>query len=105
MNTSSQRSYFPADRDLEAIAERDLWTAVFLQAIDDLTGTKGPNPRAIQKAAQRWFESTSEEPRAFLWLCIHLNLDPAAVLESILQQAGRKACLPHINRVPAMSMA
>ena len=87
MNTSSQRSYFSADRDLQAIAERDLWTAVFLQAIDDLTATKGPHPLALQKAAQRWFESTSEKPRAFLWLCIHLNLDPAAVLESILHTA------------------
>jgi hypothetical protein len=48
MNTSGQR-YFPADRDLEAIAERDLWASVFLQAIDDLTETKGPKPRAIQE--------------------------------------------------------
>ena len=60
MNTSGQR-YFPADRDLEAIAERDLWTAVFLQAIDDLTETKGPKSRAIQKAAHRSFESRSED--------------------------------------------
>jgi hypothetical protein len=104
MNTSSQRSYFLADRDLEAIAERDLWTAVFLQAIDDLTGTKGPNPRAIQKAAQRWFESTSEEPRAFLWLCIHLNLDPAAVLKSILHTARPERMLSRINRVSPMSI-
>ena len=83
MNTSAQRSYFSADRDLEAIAERDLWTAVFLQAIDDLTDTKGPNPRPLQKAAQRWFESRSAEPRTFLWVCSHLNLDPAAVLEKL----------------------
>jgi len=83
MNTSSERSYFSADRDLEAIAERDLWSAVFLQAIDDLTETKGPKPRAIQDAAHRWFESRSAEPRTFLWVCSHLNLDPAAVLERI----------------------
>jgi hypothetical protein len=84
MSTSLQYFDFPADRDLEAIAERELWTSVVLQAIDDLTGTTGPNPLAIQNAAQRWFESTSEEPRSFLWVCIHLNLDPAAVLEKIL---------------------
>jgi hypothetical protein len=83
MNTNSQRSYFPADRDLEAIAERDLWVSVFLQAIADLTETKGPKPRAIQKAAHRWFESRSDEPRTFLWVCSHLNLDPAAILERI----------------------
>ena len=76
MNTSGQRCHFPADRDLEAIAERDLWTAVFLQAIDDLTGTKGAHPLALQKAAQRWFESTSEERGAFLWVCNLLNLSP-----------------------------
>jgi len=83
MNTSAQRSYFPVDRDLEAIAERDLWASVFLQAIDDLTETKGPKPRAIQEAAHRWFESSSADPRTFLWVCSHLNLDPAAVLERI----------------------
>ena len=95
MNTSWQRSYFPANRDLEAIAERDLWASVFLQAIDDLTETKGPKPKAIQEAAHRWFESRSEEPRAFLWVCSHLNLDSAAVLESILHNSrvGKNACL------------
>jgi len=82
MNTSGQHCYFPADRDLEAIAERDLWASVFLQAIDDLTKTKGPKPRAIQDAAHRWFESRSAEPRTFLWVCSHLNLDPAAVLKN-----------------------
>ena len=85
MITNLQRSHFPADRDLKAVAERELWTSVVLQAIDDLFDTKGP--RAIQREAQRWFESTSKEPRAFLWVCIHLNLDPAAVLESILHDS------------------
>jgi hypothetical protein len=80
MNTSLQHFDFSADRDLEAIAERELWTSVFLQAINDLTGTT----RLYHTAAQRWFECTSKEPCAFLWVCIHLNLDPAAVLERIL---------------------
>jgi hypothetical protein len=89
MQTSLQHFDFPDDRDLEAFAERELWTSVVLQAIGDLTGTTGPNPLILQKAAQRWFESTSKEPRAFLWVCI--NLDPVAVLESILHASNDRS--------------
>ena len=82
MNTDS-----PADRDIEAISERDLWASVLLQAIDDLT----EGPEFLQAKAQRWFESRSEEPRTFRWVCHHLNLDSAAVLKRIrLKQSARK---------------
>jgi hypothetical protein len=81
---SLQHFDFPADRDLEAIAERELWTSVVLQAINDLIGTKGPHPLAIQKAAQRWFESTSQEPCAFLWVCNLLNLAPRKIQKALL---------------------
>jgi hypothetical protein len=46
MSTSLQYFDFRVDRDLEAFAERELWTSVVLQAINDLTETKGPNPQA-----------------------------------------------------------
>ena len=100
MNASLQH-FDPADRDLEAIAERELWTSVVLQAIGDLTGTTGPNPLILQKAAQRWFESTSKEPRAFLWVCIHLNLDPAAVLESILHASNDRSLAVELTKKSA----
>jgi len=102
MSASLQYFDFSVDRDrgVEAIAERELWTSVVLQAINDLTATKGPNPQAMQEAAQRWFESTSEEPRAFLWVCNLLNLAPDAALKRILHdsQIGKTACF--VYRVP-----
>ncbi len=94
MSASLQLFDFPADRDLEAIAERELWTSVVLQAIGDLAGTTGPNPLILQKAAQRWFESTSQEPCAFLWVCNLLNLAPDAALKRILHDSQVKECLP-----------
>ena len=89
MSASLQYFDFPVDRDrgVEAIAERELWTSVVLQAINDLTETKGPNPQAMQEAAQRWFESPSEEPRAFLWVCNLINLAPDAALKRILHDS------------------
>jgi hypothetical protein len=89
MSASLQYSDFPVDRDrgVEAIAERELWTSVVLQAINDLTETTGPTPVAFQKAAQLWFESTSQQPCAFLWVCNLLNLAPDAALKRILHDS------------------
>jgi hypothetical protein len=102
MSASLQYFDFPVDRDrgVEAIAERELWTSVVLQAIDDLT----EGPQFLQAKAQRWFESRSEEPRAFRWVCHHLDLNPAAVLKRIrLKQSAREHDLvsqTSINIIP-----
>lgn len=89
MSASLQYFDFPMDRDrgVEAIAERELWTSVVLQAINDLTGTTGPTTVAFQEAAQRWFESTSQQPCAFLWVCSLLDLAPDAALKRILHDS------------------
>jgi hypothetical protein len=105
MSASLQYFDFPMDRDrgVEAIAERELWTSVVLQAIDDLGGTTGPNPLILQKAAQRWFESTSQQPCAFLWVCNLLNLAPDAALKRILHDSQvRNPPLVTIGRNPTI---
>jgi hypothetical protein len=47
-------------------SERELWSAVLGQAIEDLTdsraGTEG-------YSARLWFESDNHEPGSFLWIC------------------------------------
>ena len=102
MSTNLQRFDFPAGRDLEAIAERELWTSVVLQTVDDLTGPRGPNPRAIEEAARRWFESTSEEPGHSYGYAIFLILLPTSLQEEFFTTAGQKEC-SLVYRVAALS--
>ena len=60
-------------------AEKALWTAVLVQAIDDLAGVKtGCHLFALPRLrhfARLWFTSDSHEPGSFRWICDQLELD------------------------------
>jgi hypothetical protein len=61
------------------IDERSLWTAVLTQAVIGLTNANKHRfeIRTLQHFARLWFESDDHEPRSFLWICDHLDLDPS----------------------------
>ena len=53
--------------------EADLWRAVIEQGIEDLSDPD------LRESTVRWFMSASDQPATFRWICVHLDLDAAAV--------------------------
>jgi hypothetical protein len=61
--------------------EQTLWSSVLTQAIEDLSG-----PDLIAKPARAWLTSKNTTPGSLIWICDHLELDPAAVRQSVLRR-------------------
>jgi hypothetical protein len=59
--------------------ERDLITAVLVQAIKDYLSKN----MALRKQAEHWFERQGEEPFSFPWCCRQLDVDPSRTLGKI----------------------
>jgi hypothetical protein len=64
--------------------ERDLLSSVLLRAVLDYIRS---SPLAIdpkwQRDAKQWFDSEERTPFSFIWVCEHLDLEPAEILKLI----------------------
>jgi hypothetical protein len=65
--------------DNRTAPETELWTAVMLQAIDDLDRRKSLSPTAAQDSAREWFASDSDAVGSFIWSCHVINVDPSFI--------------------------
>jgi hypothetical protein len=72
--------------------ERDLWTAVLVQAICDLTSADGNryHRATLRYFARLWFESDNHQPSSFHWICDHIELDASWLRRRIFEMADRK---------------
>ena len=61
--------------------ERNLWIAVFSQALDDLTLTEN----GYARDARAWFLSSDQSAGSFIWVCQCLGIDPSAVRRVLWQ--------------------
>ena len=62
--------------DRPILAETELWTAVILQAIDDLNRRTRLSPRSAQSSARQWFASEDDAVGGFIWTCHVIDVDP-----------------------------
>ena len=62
-------------------AERDLWIAVFYQALKDLTLSE----TTYERDARAWFLSCNQNAGSFIWVCQYLGIDPSAVRRVLWQ--------------------
>jgi hypothetical protein len=62
--------------DRRIVPEAELWTAVILQAIDDLDRRTSLTTRSAQDSAREWFASESDAVGSFIWTCHVIDLDP-----------------------------
>src|SRR4051794_35696095 len=65
------------------LPEADLWTAVILQAIQDLS-SDSPDKR---DTALLWFNSTKDGACSFLWACRLINVEPGFVRSALRKQS------------------
>jgi len=78
------------------ISEKDLWRAVLLQAIDDLTGSHAAR-------AKSWLLSEASALASFHWICNSLNLDPEAVRRRAFSLAAAQTAKAAVIRSPIQS--
>lgn len=64
-------------------SERELWSAVLGQAIEDLTDSRAGSEGY---SARLWFESDNHEPGSFLWICDHLELEASSIRRGVLER-------------------
>ena len=94
-------------------AEKALWTAVLVQAIDDLVGINIHCHRYVwprlRYFARLWFESESCELGAFCWICDLIEIDPGRLrrrLFAIVERNGRatvriaRVCIEPVEERP-----
>ena len=62
--------------DRHMLPEAELWTAVILQAIDDLGRRKRLSPTSAQTSAREWFASEDHAVGSFIWTCHVIDVDP-----------------------------
>jgi hypothetical protein len=65
--------------DRRVLPEAELWTAVIVQAIDDLDRGTSLRPNGAQVSAREWFASNSDEVGSFVWTCHVINVDPSFI--------------------------
>ena len=65
--------------DRSILPEAELWTAVILQAIDDLDRRTSLSPTWAQDSAREWFTSDSIAVGSFIWTCQVINVDPSFI--------------------------
>jgi hypothetical protein len=77
------------------VSEIDLWAALLQQAARDYYGVVSckewtETRKVIQKNAQQWFESRSDDVGTFVWLANLLNHDPQWLRKKLLEDARPK---------------
>lgn len=90
MSSVNAFSGFPADGNDDSDAsspvkaERNLLAAVLARAICDAFGTAHCE-RHVVRSARQWLFGKLEpkEPFSFAWVCIHLDLDPLQLQDSL----------------------
>ncbi len=90
MSNAHAFSGFPADGNDDSDssspvkAERNLLAAVLARAICDAFGTAHCE-RHVVRSARQWLFGKLEpkEPFSFAWVCIHLDLDPLGLQDSL----------------------
>jgi hypothetical protein len=72
--------------------ERDLGTAVLVQAICELTGADGNryHRATLRYFARLWFESDDHQPSSFNWICDQLELDASRLRRRVFEMADQK---------------
>lgn len=74
-------------------AEKALWGAVLVQAVDDLTGANIGEPRYVwprlRHFARLWFESDSYELGSLSWICDLIEVDPERLRRRLFAIAER----------------
>lgn len=96
MSTSSAMNRFSPEReeDNEVASpvkpERNLLAAVLARAICDAFGTAHCE-RHIVRSARQWLfgKLTPTKPFSFAWVCLHLDLEPRALQETMRQYEGK----------------
>lgn len=70
--------------------ERNLLAAVLARAICDAFGTAHCDRHEIRSARQWLFgQLTPKRPFSFAWVCLHLDLDPISLQESLRTYEGK----------------
>jgi hypothetical protein len=82
--TTEQTPILNEERIETKTPEAELWRAVIDQAIDDLSDPD------LGEATIEWFTSALDEPGTFRWICVHLDLNAAAVWAALSQRKDRK---------------
>lgn len=79
---------------LIGIPERALLLAILHRAVEDAICDRWGIYQHIRREARYWLldwrEFDRNEPFTFPWICIHLDLDPEAARETILQAVRAK---------------
>lgn len=88
-NTNAANRFAPErEEDFEAHSpvkpERNLLAAVLARAICDAFGTAHCE-RHIVRSARQWLfgKLTPKRPFSFAWVCLHLDLDPISLQDSL----------------------
>ena len=78
------------------LPEAELWTAVILQAIDDLGRRTRLSPRSAQTDAKEWFASEDDAVGSFIWACHVIDIDPSFIRSRLAKK--------HQIKVPELVM-
>ena len=69
-----------------ASPEKELWSAVFIQAVQDATGSPQSRANADRFSAQSWILSDEEFPNSFQGLCRLFGLCPIKTRTKLIAQ-------------------
>ena len=88
-NSKANNKFSPEHEDEQEVQspvkpERNLLAAVLARAICDAFGTAHCE-RHIVRSSRQWLfgKLTPKIPFSFAWVCLHLDLDPVALQESL----------------------
>lgn len=95
IRNQQQTSTKPLDEG-DVRASKRLWASVVRTAADDLhrhhlKDDRGGRPDGLKAQAEAWIRSDSEEIASFLWCCDILDLNAAAVRESVRNGTSTKS--------------
>jgi hypothetical protein len=72
--------------DHRMLPEAELWTAVMVQAIDDLDRRTLSSSISAQHSAREWFASESDVVGSFVWACHVINVDPDFIRSRLVKK-------------------
>ena len=79
---------------------QQLWSAVLHRSLQDLDPRKlYASPANTGALAAQWFQSDDEQPGSFLWICLHLGLDPATIRSRLPQEKIRASRLRYQGKL------
>jgi hypothetical protein len=78
------------DTNHRIFPEAELWTAVILQAIDDLDRRTSLSPSWARDSAREWFASDSDVAGSFIWTCHVINVDPSFIRSRLAKKHRMK---------------